>query len=43
MKEKESLIKNLTSEQRAMVVEKLADFLYKKEQKKKALEKLSKV
>ena len=43
MKEKESLIKNLTSEQRSMVVEKLADFLYQQEQKKKALEKLSKI
>ena len=43
MSSDESLINQLTPEQRAMVIEKMADFLYKKEKKKKALERLSKL
>ena len=43
MSSEDSLINQLTPAQRAMVIEKMADFLYKKEQKRKALERLSKL
>ena len=43
MSSEESLINQLTPEQRAMVIEKMANFLYQTEKKKKALERLSKL
>ena len=43
MSSKESIIGGLTAKQREMVVERLAEFLYKQNKKKEALEKLSKI
>jgi hypothetical protein len=41
--EKQKIIKSLTSEQRKILVERLASFLYEKERQEKRVEELTKI
>ena len=43
MSERESIIKNLTEQQRKMLVDRLAEYLYNKEKEEKRIREISKL